>query len=63
MDFVKMQGLGNDFILFDGVRHSLTPEDVQKQAVRLCDRKFGIGSDGILLVCPSDTADLRMRSA
>jgi diaminopimelate epimerase len=48
--FTKMQGLGNDFVVFDGVRQkvALTPE----QARRIADRHFGVGCDQILLVEP-----------
>jgi diaminopimelate epimerase len=56
--FVKYHGLGNDFILLDGIRTpiELTANDV----VRLCDRHFGIGADGVILVLPSEHADCRM---
>jgi diaminopimelate epimerase len=60
LDFVKMQGIGNDFILIDCIQAGLYPDDLRRHAVRLCKRRFGIGSDGILLVCPSAAADLRM---
>ncbi|MBI4289085.1 MAG: diaminopimelate epimerase [Chloroflexi bacterium] len=58
MRFVKMHGTGNDFILIDGYTER---RDWAKLARRLCDRHFGIGSDGILVVLPSRKADLRMR--
>ena len=54
--FVKMQGIGNDFIVIEAVE-----EDWAVLAPRLCDRRFGIGADGILLVHPSDEADFRMQ--
>ena len=44
MDFVKMEGLGNDFIVVDGPA-SISPADVR----RWCDRRFGIGADGVLM--------------
>lgn len=57
--FYKMQGIGNDYIYFDCMKESLNnPEEL---AVRLSDRHFGIGGDGIILLCPSDIADCRMR--
>ncbi len=57
--FYKMQGIGNDYIYFDCMKEPLNnPEEL---AVRLSDRHFGIGGDGIILLCPSDIADCRMR--
>ena len=55
--FVKVEGLGNDFILFDDMHNAadLAARDVawlQRHAARLCDRRRGIGADGILLVGP-----------
>jgi diaminopimelate epimerase len=51
LPFVKMHGLGNDFVVLDGVRQSvaLTPPQLR----RLADRHFGIGCDQILLVEPA----------
>jgi len=59
MEFTKMHGLGNDFIFFD----SLNPDlyNLQTLAINLCDRHTGIGADGIVLVLPSEKADIRMR--
>lgn len=59
MKFTKMHGLGNDFIILDG--QGLKESDYSQLAVRLCDRRLGIGADGILLVLPSATEDIRMR--
>ncbi|MHB8619999.1 MAG: diaminopimelate epimerase [Chloroflexota bacterium] len=59
IDFVKMQGAGNDFVVIDG-RHS-PREDWPRVAERLCDRHFGVGADGLLLIEPSNAADVRMR--
>ena len=59
MKFHKMHGLGNDFIMIDQVdplKYNLTD-----LAIRLCDRHTGIGADGIILILPSDKADLKMR--
>ena len=54
-----MQGIGNDYIYFDCLE---TPfEDPSAAAVRLSDRHFGIGGDGIVLICPSAVADAKMR--
>ncbi len=57
--FVKMHGIGNDFIIIDGFRQ--TVESPAALAARLCDRHFGVGGDGLILVLPSDVADARMR--
>jgi len=59
LQFVKYHGLGNDFILMDGLSASV--EMSARQAVRLCDRHFGIGADGVILALPSAIADCRMR--
>lgn len=60
MEFVKMQGIGNDFILVDGFRNS-NLGDVPGLARRMCDRHFGVGADGLIWMVPSDRADARMR--
>jgi diaminopimelate epimerase len=59
LDFVKVQGTGNDFVLVDG--RDVVEWDWGQLASRLCDRHFGIGSDGLLLVLPSEKADFEMR--
>lgn len=54
IEFTKYQGLGNDFILIDNRYHSeplLSPEE----AIKLCDRHFGIGADGIIFALPGQT--------
>ena len=49
--FAKMHGIGNDFILIDRIAHPQIPVNViERNAPFLCDRHFGIGSDGILVV-------------
>jgi diaminopimelate epimerase len=58
MDFLKMQGAGNDFVLIDGL--DSFEGDWSELARRMCDRHFGIGADGLLLALPSDEADYRM---
>jgi diaminopimelate epimerase len=60
MHFVKMHGLGNDFIVVDEFNVQ-SGRDYNKLAPMLCDRHFGIGADGIVIVLPSDIADARMR--
>src|SRR5262245_6519041 len=60
MRFTKMQGIGNDYIYVDCVRQS-PPRDPAALSRRISDRHFGIGSDGLILICPSEVADARMR--
>ncbi len=58
MDFTKIQGAGNDFIL---IERGKSDRDWPNLAIGMCDRHFGVGGDGVLLVMPSDRADIRMR--
>ncbi len=60
MRFTKMHGIGNDYVYLDCVRNP-TPADPAKLAVAVSDRHFGIGSDGLILICRSEVADARMR--
>ena len=59
MDFTKMHGLGNDYIILDCM--GSTPDDLGELARRLSDRRFGVGGDGIICVGPSRRADFKMR--
>jgi diaminopimelate epimerase len=59
LEFTKMHGAGNDFIVLDGIRDRLPP--LEPLAARLCDRHFGIGADQLLVVRPSRSADFRMQ--
>jgi len=61
LEFVKAQGIGNDFILIDCLRDNLGDTNLAALAVRLCDRNFGIGGDGLILILPSERADCCMR--
>ena len=59
MQFTKMQGIGNDYIYVNLFReHVACPSDLSRH---ISDRHFGIGSDGLVLIGPSDKADLRMQ--
>ncbi|MDY3556393.1 diaminopimelate epimerase [Gemmata sp. JC717] len=60
MQFTKMHGLGNDYVYVDCVRQK-PPADPAALARAVSDRHFGIGSDGLILICPSEKADARMR--
>ncbi len=59
MFFTKMEGLGNDYIYIDAARFPVA--DPSALSLRLSDRHFGIGADGIILICPSENADFGMR--
>lgn len=56
-----MHGLGNDFVLIDSRKEKLEGLDLPKLAQALCDRHFGVGADGLLIVWPSDKAHYRMQ--
>ncbi|KHG11577.1 Diaminopimelate epimerase, chloroplastic -like protein [Gossypium arboreum] len=61
LHFVKYHGLGNDFILVDN-RDSTEPSITPEQAVKLCDRNFGIGADGVIFAMPGvNGTDYTMR--
>ena len=52
MKFTKMQGAGNDYVYVNCFEEKV--EDPVSTAIRVSDRHFGIGSDGLILICPSD---------
>ena len=60
MRFVKMHGIGNDYIYIDCFEQS-APQDIPALAVEMSRPHFGVGSDGLVLILPSETADCRMR--
>jgi diaminopimelate epimerase len=60
--FAKLHGNGNDFIIIDEFTHIVIPDDMKGQfAVSYCDRRFGIGADGVIFLSKSATSDIRMR--
>lgn len=59
MRFTKMQGAGNDYIYLNGFEK--LPADLGSLARQMSDRHFGIGSDGLVIIMPSDSCDFRMR--
>ena len=62
LPFWKMHGAGNDFVVLDPAEgRAGAGADWAALARRVCDRRFGVGADGLLLALPSDAADLRMR--
>ncbi|HUV40032.1 MAG TPA: diaminopimelate epimerase, partial [Planctomycetota bacterium] len=58
MKFTKMEGLGNDYVYIDLFEEKVA--DAPALAVRMSDRHFGVGSDGLILIGPSERADARM---
>lgn len=60
MKFTKMQGAGNDYVYVNCFTEELPEEARPAFAVRVSERHFGIGSDGLICVCPSEKADFRM---
>ncbi len=61
IDFIKMHGLGNDFILLDGIKRRLPALKWHRFAAAVCHRHTGVGADGLILMLPSRKADFRMR--
>lgn len=59
MKFTKMQAYGNDYVYADAFSCSLPSP--QETAKRICDRHYGVGGDGLVLLCPSERAHFRMR--
>ena len=60
LHFTKMHGIGNDYVYVNGFTETL-PEDLPGLAVRMSRRRFGCGSDGLILILPGDEAPFRMR--
>lgn len=59
MKFTKMHGIGNDYVYVNCFEETIeNPEEV---SIKISDRHFGIGSDGLVMIMPSDKADFRMR--
>jgi diaminopimelate epimerase len=61
MRFWKMHGLGNDYVIIDNRDQKIRDQQAPAVAKKLCDRRFSIGADGLLLVCPAKLADVKMR--
>ena len=59
LNFIKMQGCGNDYIYIDCLTRPIT--NMESVAVNLSDRHFGVGGDGAVFICPSSVADAKMR--
>ena len=61
LNFWKMHGLGNDYVVIDNRGGELSEEELPDLAIKLCRRRVGVGADGLLLVCNSRVADAKMR--
>jgi len=62
IDFIKLHGNGNDFILVDEFDRVVVPEELKGQFAEIyCDRRFGIGADGVIYLSKSDTSEIKMR--
>lgn len=59
MEFTKMHGLGNDFLIVYGEQE--LPTNAAELAIKYCDRYFGVGGDGLVYILPSEQADFKMR--
>src|SRR5918995_1273547 len=60
MHFTKMHGAGNDYVYVDCFSEPVH-RDIPELARRISERRFGVGADGLILICPSDRADAEMR--
>lgn len=62
IEFTKMEGLGNDYVYIDCLKKSEQEINyISKLAQKISDRHFGIGSDGLILICKSENADFKMK--
>ena len=59
LSFFKYQGTGNDFVMIDN-RQGFFPKNDTKLIARLCDRRFGVGADGLILLENDETSDFKM---
>lgn len=60
LEFTKMQATGNDYIYIDCFHRNIDIEEIKPHIIRLCDRNFGIGSDGVIFIMPSSVATAKM---
>ena len=61
MKFWKMHGLGNDYVVIDNRNQQIGAAEAAELAKKLCERRFSVGADGLLLVSDSEVADVQMR--
>ena len=60
LEFTKMQGCGNDYVYINGFTQIIEQDKKKEAVIRLSDRHFGIGSDGVIFINPSEAADFEM---
>lgn len=60
-DFEKYHGLGNDYIIINDIKWGIPESKKSKLGINLCEFHFSIGADGLIFVCASENADIRMR--
>lgn len=58
LKFTKMHGIGNDFVVVNGLEENVP--SIADKAAKLCDRRFGVGCDQLLVIRPSERADFKM---
>lgn len=61
LEFEKYHGLGNDYVLINDIEWNIPEEKKSKLVIKLCEFHFSIGADGLIFVCNSDKADIKMR--
>ena len=59
--FIKMEGLGNDYVYIDCYSKEQQIENMSNLAQIISNRHYGVGSDGLILICKSEVADFKMR--
>ena len=60
IEFIKMQGCGNNYIYIDCIKNNYDNYDFEKISKEISDINYGIGSDGLILICKSEIADAKM---
>ena len=60
IEFIKMQGCGNNYIYIDCIKNNYDNYDFKKISKEISDINYGIGSDGLILICKSEVADAKM---
>ncbi|MFW9970288.1 MAG: hypothetical protein ACFFDF_08820 [Candidatus Odinarchaeota archaeon] len=61
LEFEKYHGLGNDYIIINDIKYKIPEEKKPTLAIKLCQIHFSVGADGVIFVCKSNIADIRMR--
>ncbi|MHA2366936.1 MAG: diaminopimelate epimerase [Candidatus Hodarchaeales archaeon] len=61
LEFEKMHGLGNDYIMINDLKYGIPNSVKSKLAIKICQQHFSIGADGLIFVCRSNRTDIRMR--